>query len=167
MSMEDNPLSFSDLGVNRNKSREEAQREREVIVAGATETQLAMLEDYEREVLKLLFPSQGQKSSLKQVGGLWGVTREAIRQTRDKAIGKLERLQKGELEIEKRRGRPKIAMNPEIEAKLLQNRHLPVGEHSKMVGVSYKVAKRLRGELGIEKNPEGRPRKSGVSSKQK
>ena len=215
MTKEGNPILFSDLEVNLNRSRRETREIKEAIFRRASEEDLARLTDHQLSALNLIFPPEGKGLTLQRTAEEFGgVSREAIRQTRDRAIGKLERLQRGEPSTKKRgipelemdsntkellfqnghlpmaelsklvrhsrvvvnrfkdqldlprnpEGRLKIEMNPEIEAKLLQNRHLSADAHRKMVGHGIKVVVRWRTELGIGRNPRGHPRKSGVSS---
>ena len=213
MIKEGNPILFS--GLERRSNRKEAQTAREVIARSSSNEHLSRLTGYEKNVLDLIFPPEGKGLTLQRTAEEFGgVSREAIRQTRDRAIGKLERLQRGEPSTKKRgipelemdsntkellfqnghlpmaelsklvrhsrvvvnrfkdqldlprnpEGRLKIEMNPEIEAKLLQNRHLSADAHRKMVGHGIKVVVRWRTELGIGRNPRGHPRKCELSS---
>lgn len=107
------------------------------------------------------------------------LTRSRVQQKAEKAITKLERSQRGEPEAKRGtisrsreelgikrnpRGRPRLEMDSNTRELLLQSRHLSADAHRKMVGHKYSIVVRWRGELGIGRNPVGRPRKSKHSS---
>mgnify|MGYP001560196429 CR=1 FL=1 len=161
MSKEGNPLSFSGLEDRRN--RKEAQAAREAIVRSSSNEDLSRLRDYERNVLALIFPPEGKGLPLQEVGKEFGVTREAIRQVRDRAIGKLERLQRGEAGT-KRRGIPRLEMDSNTRELILQNRDLSMGKFHELFGRSVPIIRRWIDEAGVPRRKMGRPRKSGISS---
>lgn len=160
MIKEDNPLSFSGLELNLTGNRRETEESRRAIFSRASEEDLARLTDIQLHVLNLIFFPEGKGLTLKRIGKeLGGVTREAVRQARNAGINRLARLQRGEPAIRSK----KIEMDPEIEAKLLQNPHLSREELSDLVGHSIAVVNRFRDELNIPRNPGGRPRKPLVA----
>lgn len=155
-------ISFSGQKTDRQRRIIEDEKNRAEIVKSASKKDLAKLTARERAVLQLLYPqdsSKAGKRTLEQIGRKYHVTREAIRQSRDNAINKLEKIGRGET-VGIRHSFPRIEMDSEIMEKLLSNKGQPLRVLSKLIGHSEEVTVRFRNKLNIPQSPRGRPRTS-------
>jgi len=168
MTKEGNPILFSGLeaGLKRSGETRKAREKRdraEAIFRRASGEDLTRLTNNQRRVLNLYLPSEGKGLTLQRIAEESGATYQAIGQTRDGGTRRLEKLQRGE-SIINRGYFLELEMDPDTRNLLLQTSDLSEIAHCRMLGRSNKVVGRWRGEVGIEKNPVGRPRKSEPSS---
>ena len=81
-------------------SEEAAEPEQEVesrLLAETVESALTTLDARDAKVLKLYFGLQGEREhTLEEIGNMLGVTRERIRQLRDRALRRLREGRKGD-----------------------------------------------------------------------